>query len=206
MTYLGYDVIEVNFNRLGAIEERSRRKFVLLDPGTGKRLSDAHAPAPAGARPFIWTARTRAESAAMRDFIDARKGRAIPFWLPSYQWDLRLAEDAVTDQAILSIEWVRYTEQMWGTTGARRHLAIFELGQEDMDYYQISAASDPGDDVTESITIDPTAVRDYPKASTVISFLKLCRLATDEIEISYPDGKHATAAFPVIELPLEAPA
>ena len=206
MTYLDYDVIEVNYNRLGAIEERQRRKFVVLDPGTGKRTADEHSPAPASGRPFIWTARTRAESTAIRDFIDARKGRAIPFWLPSYQWDLRLAEDVLEDQAILSIEWVRYTEQMWGTTGARRHLALFELGQEAMDYYQISDADDPGDGVTESITITPIAERAYPKATTVISFLKLCRLDSDEPEISYPDGKHAQVVFQVRELPQEAPA
>lgn len=142
----------------------------------------------------------------MREFLDARKGRAVPFWLPSYQWDLSLAEDAIEDEAILTVNWVRYTEQMYGTTGARRHIAMWALGQIGMEYYKITDATDPGDDITESITITPIADRDYPAASTVISFLKYCRLENDLIEISYPDGQHAQATIMVRELPLEAPA
>ncbi len=131
MTYLGHDVLTLDYNRVGAIEERLKRKFVLLDSKTGKRVSDEQAPAPAGSRPFTWTALGRTEIATMRAFLDARVGRAVPFWLPSFQWDLALAE--------------------------------------------------------------------------VLSFLKLCRLEDDRVEISYPSGSVAEATIRVREVPLEAP-
>lgn len=205
MTYLGYNVLVLNYNRLGSFEERFRRKFVLLDPKTGKRVSDEQAPAPAASRPFTWTALGRAEIAAMRAFLDARVGRAVPFWLPSFQWDLALTEDVLQNQAIVTIRWVRYGQQMWGTTGARRHVALWSLGVGAMDLYRIAGATDPADYLTETLTLDPVAVRAYPKATTVVSFLKLCRLEDDRVEISYPSGSVAEATIHLRELPLEAP-
>lgn len=205
MTYLGYDVLELNYNRVGPVEERLRRKFVLLDSKTGKRVADEQAPAPATARPFTWTALGRAEIAAMRAFLDARLGRAVPFWLPSFQWDLALAEDVLQDQSIVTIRWVRYRQQMWGTTGTRRHLALWTLGDGTMNFYRIANATDPADYLTETLTLDPVAVRDYTVDETVLSFLKLCRLEDDLVEISYPSANVAQATIRVRELPLEAP-
>ena len=204
MSYLGYDVLELNYNRVGSFEERLRRKFVLLNSKTGHRVTDEQSPAPAPTRPFTWTAIGRDEIAVMRDFIEARQGRAIPFWLPSFQWDLALAEDIPQNQSSVTTWWVRYKQQMWGTTAARRHLAIWSLGDGTMDYSQIISATDPANYLTETLTLDPVTVREYPRAKTVLSFLKLCRLEDDRVEISYPSPQVAEATIRVRELPLEA--
>ena len=205
MSYLGFDVLELNYNRVGAFEERLKRKFVLLSSKTGRRISDEQAPAPATTRPFTWTALGRDEITAMRTFLDARKGRAVPFWLSSFQWDLALAEDIAQNQSGATIRWVRYKQQMWGTTGARRHLALWSLGDGVMDYCRITGATDPANYLTETLTLDPVAGRDYSRGQTVLSFLKLCRLDEDRIEVSYPSPQVAEATIRVRELPLEAP-
>jgi hypothetical protein len=205
MSYLGYDVLELNYNRAGAFEERLRRKFVILSSKTGRRSADEQAPAPAAMRPFTWTAISRGEISAMRTFLDARCGRALPFWLPSFQWDLALAEDVAQNQSSATIRWVRYKQQMWGTTGARRHLAIWSLGDGTMDYCKIADVTDPANYQTEILSLDPVAQRDYTRERTVLSFLKLCRLDEDRIEISYPSPQVAEATIRVRELPLEAP-
>lgn len=206
MTYFGFEVLELNYNRAGPIEERLGRGFVLLDPETGKRVADEHTESPAAVRPFIWSAFGRDEISTLRGFLAARKGRAVPFWLPSFQWDLTLTEDVLTSQAVLTVEWVRYKQQMFGTTGARRHVALWTLGDgSTIDCYRVDAAGDPGNYETETLTIDPVAVRDYTAETTVVSFLKLCRLEEDRVSITYPDGAHAEATIPVRELPLEAP-
>ena len=129
----------------------------------------------------------RDEIAAMRAFLDARKGRAVPFWLPSFQWDLALAEDIAQNQSGATIRWVRYKQQMWGTTAARRHLALWSLGEGVMDYCRITGATDPANYLTETLTLDPVAGRDYSRGQTVLSFLKLCRLDEDRIEVSVRD-------------------
>jgi hypothetical protein len=205
MSYLGYDVLELNYNRVGAFEERLRRKFVLLSSKTGRRIADEQAPAPAASRPFTWTAIGRDEITTMRMFLDARRGRAVPFWLPSFQWDLGLTEDVSQYQSSATIWWVRYKQQMWGTTGARRHLAIWSLGDSTMDYCKITGATDPANYQTETLTLDPVAQRAYTRAKTVLSFLKFCRLDEDLIEITYPSPQVAEATIRVRELPLEAP-
>lgn len=205
MSYLGYDVLELNYNRVGAFEERLKRKFVLLSSKTGRRIADEQAPVPATTRPFTWTAIGRDEITAMRSFLDARKGRAVPFWLPSFQWDLALAEDIAQNQSGATIRWVRYKQQMWGTTAARRHLALWSLGSSVMDYCRITGATDPANYLTETLTLDPVAQRDYSRTQTVLSFLKLCRLDEDRIEVSYPSPQVAEATIRVRELPLEAP-
>lgn len=142
----------------------------------------------------------------MRAFLDARKGCAVPFWFPSYQWDLSLTEDALQGDSILTIAWIRYEQQMFGTTAGRRHLAIWPCGLESpMDYHEIVNATDPGNGETETIGINPVATRAYSAPSTVISFLKLCRLDADSVRISYPKTHIAEATIQVRELPLEAP-
>ncbi len=204
-TYRGFDVLELNYNRIGRIEERIRRKFVLLDSVTGARQADEQAPAPAPTRPFSWIAFGRAEIEVMRDFLDDRKGRAVPFWLPSFQWDLSLAEDVPLSSLVIPVRGVRYSSQMFGTTGARRHVALWDLGVGSFEFYEIVGASDPGGGLDEQLTISPVAVREYQAARTVISFLKLCRLEADSVEIRFPSGDVAEATIQVRELPMEVP-
>jgi len=49
------------------------------------------------------------------------------------------------------------------------------------------------------------AARDYQADRSVISFLKLCRLERDAVEIRYPSGNVAEATIEIRELPMEAP-
>ena|GEM_PF-864177 len=203
--YLGYDVLELNYNRNQSLQERIDRKVARLDSRTGEKWFDEQSPAPNPTRPFVWTANGKAEMAVLRAFLDARHGRAVPFWFPSFQWDLSLAEDLASTVSIATIVWARYTEQMFGTTGGRRYVALWTYGiPTPLDPYKIADANDPGNGSTESITLSPAATRLYPKATTVISFLKLCRLESDEVEIAYPGGDVAEARIAVRELPLEA--
>lgn len=206
MIYRDHDVLVLDYNRDAAIEDRLARDFVILDGKTGLRTPAEHSATPAAGRSFKWTAIGRDEITEMRDFLEARKGRAVPFWFPTFQWDLTLEEDVVATQASVTVTWIRYTQQMFGTTGARRHVAFWTLGDGGtMDCYRIHAATDPGTELTETITIDPTAASDYPAASTVVSFLRLCRLDQDRVKISYPSVNVAEAEILVQELPLEAP-
>ena len=127
MTYLGFDILALDYNRTGPFEETSRRKFVLAG-GIGKRWADEQSAAPAPGRPFTWTAFGRQEIWELLAFVDARKGRAVPFWMPSLQPDLSLSADFSPGASLATIRWIRYAQQMFGTTGARRHLALWTLG------------------------------------------------------------------------------
>jgi len=204
-TYLGLDVLDLTrHNREGTLAEIVRRKFVLLDPQTGQRVSDAQAAAPAPTRPFLWTCFSRPEITAMQAFLDARKGRCVPFWLPSYQQDLTLDQDAANGATSLTVKWVGYTGQMFPAGGGRRHLALYDPISAPV-YRKVTAATDPGGRVTESLGLDSGTPRAFPAATTVVSFLKLCRLEEDKTRTNWLSRGVAEAAITVRELPQEAP-
>lgn len=204
MSWQGFDVLSIEPSREGAIEERIQRRFALLDTKTGKRAADEFSAVPAPVRPFVWIAFGREEIANLRAFLAARKGSAVPFWLPSYQADLSLAEDVLKDAAIATIRRVRFHDLLFPGAAGRRHLAFYGIGT-GLTFHKVLEADDPGDGITESLTIDPVAPRLYPAASTVISFLKLCRLENDEVSIEYPSTEVARAEIRAREIPLEAP-
>jgi hypothetical protein len=205
MIYKGFDVLNFyEFNRKGEIEETLDRKFVLLDNRTGKRTPDEQAPHPSPVRSFVWTCFDRGEIADLVAWLDDRRGRAVPFWLPTYQQDLTLAEDLLEDDSTASILWVRYTQQLFPNTNGRRHLVLFAPGLP-LEVYGIVDADDPGTFQTETLNLEPAAVRDYPAATTILSFLKLCRLEDDEVEIAWDSRDVAEATIRVREIPDETP-
>jgi hypothetical protein len=205
MTYLDYDLLELNQDRIGPIQEFVEQDFTLLDYETGARAVVQAWAAPAPVRPFTWTAIGALEITAMRAFLDARKGRAVPFWLPSYQWDLTLGLAIDALDTTITIAWARYQDQLFGTTGARRHVGLWTAGIGAIDCYEITAAACAGEREPEVLSIDPAAVKTYALDSTVISFLKLCRLERDQVTISYPAKEIARATISVRELPMESP-
>jgi hypothetical protein len=206
-TYAGFDVLNLNPNRAETVEEVVSRKFVLLDTETGIRRADEHSPAAAPARPFRWTAIGRDAVAELIAWLDERRGRRVPFWLPSFQSDLTLASQLAEDDATAEIKWVRYTQQMFPGSGGRRHLAFYPgVGGEQvsMDFYGVVDADDPGDFILETLDLDPPAVTTYPSATTTISFLKFCRLEEDGVTLKGGfDWTEAVIRFR--EIPHEAP-
>jgi len=202
--YQGLDVLEVEANRFQAVTDDFVRRFNLLDQRTGVRWADELEAAPAIVRPFVWTALGREEALAMRSFVDDRKGRAIPFWVPTWQQDLQLHTDAVLDQTILEIDWVRYTGLQFPSTAARRHLAVYSTSHVPS-YHYIVDADDPGNFVTETIQISPGAARNWPKGSTIFSFLRLCRLENDVISWIWESTQVLHALIEIREIPAEVP-
>lgn len=202
--YQGYDVLDQRVHdRQGKLEEQSRRRFVLLDNVTGKRQAYIPTAAPAPLRTFLWTCASRAEVAQLRAFLDARKGRAVPFWLPSYQQDLVLAADAANAATSLTVQRIAYALQMFPSTGARRHLALYPHGGGTLTLRKVSDATDG--DPTESLALSSALPQAYPAATTIVSFLKLCRLEDDDVEIRWLGENVARASLRFRELPNEAP-
>lgn len=205
-TYLGLDVLDqVVHDRAGTVDETLRRKFALLDTGTGAREADTQALAPSPVRPFLWTCLSRADVAVLRAFLDARAGRCVPFWVPSYQQDLTLAADLPSAGSSATVRWVGYALHMFPPGGGRRHVALYEPGTS-LTFRKVTAATDPGDGLTESLALSSPAPRLFPAASTIVSFLKLCRLEEDDVRIEWAGRGYAQAALRLRELPLEAAA
>ncbi len=205
MTYLGLDVLDqAAHNRRGVFQDDSQRAFDLLDTGTGTRSSDARGSAPTPVRPFLWTCVGRSAVAALRAFVHARRGRAVPFWVPTYQRDLTLATDLVSGASTATVLWVGYTQHLFPNTG-RRHLAFIQPGGT-MLLRKVTGATDPGTATTEDLALDSAVSPTQPAATTILSFLRLCRLESDEVVLEWGSRGTCEATLHLHDLGMEAPA
>lgn len=204
-TWQSIEVLDlVEHNRSEPLEEVVRRRFSLLDTRTGHRRAIVPTRAPDPARAFHWTSFTRAQVASMRAFVDARRGMAVPFWLPSWQADLSLAADVGSGAVILTVRRMLYARLLFPGTAGRRHLAFHRRGQALL-FAKVTAATDPGSGATETLTVTPAIGANLAAAATTIMFLKLCRLEDDEAEITWLNSRMADTILRVREVPTEAP-
>ena len=151
---------------------------------------------------FRWHATTRAEKRTLREWIDDHRGRAIPFWVPSYSRDLVVHEGASIGAEAIKIEKVEYTRQVFNNGNQRRHLAIWEDGIVPSQFRGVTTAVETSSYDQVGID-DPLAVA--ITTGTYLSWLLLVRLAEDEIDIEHHGPTYAVADVPLIELPDEYP-
>ncbi|OGS01546.1 MAG: hypothetical protein A2V88_02660 [Elusimicrobia bacterium RBG_16_66_12] len=202
--YRGHDVLDVTEpNRLGTVEEQVERKLALLDAGTGAVAVDAMSLLPTSVRSYRWTAMTRAETSVIRAFLDARHGRAVPFWLPTYQADMALSQQMGFATTLARVHWVGYTERVWAKGRGRRNVVIFSPPA-GLSYHQVTNATHSPGAATEDLTVAPSAPVIY-EAGTILMFLRYCRLDSDWVEMRWR-GEPAEVELPIRELPLEEPA
>jgi hypothetical protein len=205
-TYLTYDVLDViqpsrDGNKLNSFE----RPFNMLDTVTGKRDSDANGPNPKVQFPFTWIAVGRTEIQTLKDFLIARRGRAVPFWVPSYQRDLRPNVDIGSGVAAFVIKRVGYSTLMFNDSNGRRYIALYTTPSSTPVFRKVLSAAESGGGTTEDLTIDSTTPNGYNKDTCVISFLKFCRLTDDENTLEWLDNNTVRCNLGITEIPLEAP-
>lgn len=200
-TYRGFDVLELEPDRGGGTPEEIERKVFVLDSVTGIRSSEAADPSPATVRDFAWLTFNRTEAKALRDFLDARQGRAVPMWVPAWEEDMTLTADhgAV---AVLTILGMGYAAQMFPPGSMRRHLAIRVPGGA-FHYRKVIAAVDNGNG-TETVTLETAVPVAMPLRGTLIAILHFARLDDDVVEIEWA-GQFAEARLRTRDLPTETP-
>jgi hypothetical protein len=135
----------------------------------------------------------------MESFLDAHRGRAVPFWLPSRRRDLLLAQPVGASDPGIVTRAMGYTRLLYPSK-ARRHLAF--LNGSSWIYRSITAAVEGA--TTETLTLSSPLGVSLPSA-TLVSQLLLCRLASDEAEIIYLTESVAEARISCLEIPQEAP-
>jgi hypothetical protein len=139
----------------------------------------------------------------LRAFLLARFGQLNAFWIPTWDQDLVLAQDVGPTDAGIVIESEFYT-QFFFPNKARCYLAFIPEDQSGNVYCEVTAAVDNGDG-TETLTLDAPTGKSFPAATTMISFLTLARLGSDEAEIDWMASDLAQANLQIQEVPREVP-
>jgi hypothetical protein len=204
VTYRGYTVLELEPDRVdGGTSDTTSRTLFEMNSQTGVRDVAAAASADEGLFEFAWSCVTRDEVAALRAFVIAQLGRAVPFWCATWTRAFELAADHGAGVSIITVESHGYAANVYPVGRARRHVAIRAPGGA-FTYRQITHAVDNGDG-TESLSLEYPVAEALPR-ETFISFLRFSRLDTDEPKIEWLGGHTASALIPMRELPQEVPA
>lgn len=200
MNYLGIEVLERRANAREVQPDISRRSISAIDPGIGLRAVSGRDAAPAMDRPFLWTCGSKAEVQALKIWFAARKGRLTPFWLPTGRQDLLLAQPTGPSDLGLSVSACGYTRHAYPQR-ARRHLAI-SLPSGTTAYRQVTAAQEVGP--METLTLS-ASLGEALNVGSWLSYLVLCRLASDDLDLQWITNEVAEAQLRFVEVPQEAP-
>lgn len=203
--YLGFDVLETAPNRREDVEGAGETLVDWLDNPTGVFAGSARAAAPRLSRSFLFWLEGRGAIREFRAWLDARKGRAVPTWVPTWQQDLSLASDLGAADTEMVIRECGYTTDLFSSP-ARRHLAFVSPGGA-IACREITDSVDNGDG-TETLTLASAVGSAFlaggPGAG-LVSFLTLCRLESDAAEIHYLTPTLAECALRFVEIPDEVP-
>ncbi len=130
-----------------------------------------------------WKLFGRDEHTWFRSLLYTLAGRANPAWVPSWSADLLPVGTVPAAGKALRVEWAGYTLYGFGRSN-RRNLRI-ELQDGTVIYRGVTAAVAAGS--TETLTLSEAIATAPTPASAIrlISFMALCTLASDDIELQH---------------------
>lgn len=202
--YKSIDVLEIAPNWEGAPLKRTyKRSMVTIDPKVGPVTVVDHGGSAVVGQEFPWWLDGHSNVTTFRAFILKRFGRLNSFWLPTWDQDLVLNGDVGASDTGIVIKSEFYT-RFFFPDQSRRFIAFIPMNGSGNVYREITASEDNGNG-TESLVLDSPTGKSFPAATTMVSFLTLARLGSDEVEIEWETADHAGAILELKELPREVP-
>lgn len=172
-------------------EETWSRVVEELDNGTAPPVVDDLTGYPDIVRPMRWLVGTRAEAKALRRWVHARAGRAVPFWLPTWREDLEQTQTLAALGTQLTVRHVEFSRFVAGRP-ARRDLMIIHTNGSTF-FRRVLSASEINDD-EEGLTLDASLGVIANPGDLRISFLDLVRLDTDTVEVVWETDQVASVS------------
>jgi hypothetical protein len=203
--YKGFDVLEIQPNWAALPLNRTyKRSMVTIDPKVGPIEVIDKGGSPVVHQDFPWWLDTHPTITAFRAFILRRFGRLVPFWIPTWDQDLILAQNVLSTDAAINVSFEFYSQFLFPST-ARRFLALIPTDGSANAYVEVVSSTSNGNG-TETLTLSAAVGKAFTMGSTMISFLTLVRLASDRVAIKWDTVDHAEAVLALQEVPREMPA
>lgn len=193
-TYRGYPVLENSPDTGVGAEASYERQANLIDNDTGVVEMDDTAKIGFPMWMHEWFMQGRTQRAFFRALMYLLKGRQGEIWVPSYQSDLQLAAIIASTASTIDVQMTGYTLFLVGQIN-RQDIRI-ELLNGTVFYRRVTGSTGV-DANTERLSIDSTLGQQVTAAQVRrISFMTLCRLNSDSIDIQHVNGDTglATAA------------
>ena len=203
-TYLGYDVFDLPLmNRDSDATFEHSRMLSVVENQLGKRYVYDKAGVPMVQWQLSLIGTTKDEVKQIRDWFDARKGAAVPFWLPTYQRDLQATLPLETLPNFITVANVGYTRFVWSMGNARRNIVVIQPDGSKY-YYKVTSAAVNDVAGTETLTLD-RSLGISASTDVMISHLVLCRLSEDSGQFLYTTPGICELQLTLNELPKETP-
>lgn len=149
-------------------------------PGLALRTQQSH-----------WKLWGRAEHTWFRSLLYTLGGRHTPIWVPSFASDLQPVADIAGESVNLSVEWAGYT--LFGKGRHNRRDIRIELNDGMVFYRRISNAVEAGDTETLVLNLPLDVASIATSQIRAISFMALCTLASDDVEIEHTTDQDGEA-------------
>lgn len=191
-TYRGRPVLTEPSDWNGETGIELTRKLARLDFGTGVRAFDDESDQPEILQTHCWFLDTRTKIGAFRSWLYSRAGKFSAVWVPTWVPDLVLTANVGASGTALNVENIGYSRQVAARVH-RRDIRI-ELTSGAVYFRRITAAVEASAS-SEVLTIDSAlGVSITPAQVARISFVSLCRLDADGVELAWFTGSAARAA------------
>jgi hypothetical protein len=149
-------------------------------PGLALRVQQSH-----------WSLFGRAEHTWFRSLLYTLDGRRVPIWVPTFAADLQPVATIAGSSTSMTVEWAGYTK--FGKNKANRKDLRIELVDGTVLYRRITNALESGN--TEILTLSAALSSSSitPASIRQVSFMALCTLASDDVEIDHVTDQDGVA-------------
>jgi hypothetical protein len=184
-SYKGRPVLEREPQRKDHIEETWNRRTKQLDFAVGQFALIDKDPFSKAVRKGEYLSLSKSGLTEMRNVLHFAQGRWKSFWAPTFDNDMRLVETVFDNDSTLVIKYIGYTRYV-NLNPLRNHIRV-QLKNGTVHYRELVGCDDvntpPG---TETLTVDTPFTTGFSINDVyIISFMPLCRLESDSVEIGY---------------------
>lgn len=194
--YKGWPVFDDRPDEGEDLTSSYQRLLLTLDSGSAKPLVTDTANRALPVQAHRWLELGRAERASLRSFIYAMRGRQKAVWVPTHADDLTLLSTITSVGTALDVANIGYSRFASAKAG-RRDIRV-ELWDGSIFYRRITGSSELSIDI-ERIAIDASFGQQILPADVMrISWLVLCRLDSDTVEIEHMTDSEGLAATQLV--------
>jgi len=183
-SYRGLPVLEDGPNWVRDLKQQYLHKIRQYDYRVGGRFVEYEGEVPNQIQEFRWLLDGRQAIDAFRRWLYARAGRLVPFWFPQPSNDLTATKIIGAGSTQLTVRHANYALFAQGQPG-RQDIRI-QLSDGTVFYRRIVAASEAPSGTEENLQLDAALSSTGPIEPgdiVRISYLQLCRLNQDAVEI-----------------------
>lgn len=200
--YRGFDVLMKSSGYNDTNDFQITRAMTRQDANIGLFRVNATNPAPLTNLDYGWTCPNHQYAADLFAWLDTRKGRYTPVWVPTWSHDLEVVQNIAASATSLIINGINYTGLYMpnGAPVASRRDVMLRLRDGQYFFRRITGAT-VNTNGTENINLD-TAFGQIINTVDIdrVCFLVPSRLEADAVELAWYSGDVMRTAFKLADL------